>query len=543
MERILTYTVGYEQVVPRAPRFAGVQGEHRVTCLVIEPDAELSIAVEQETGRWDHIGYRVDFTDGAGNFICGEVCPIDQIGQPFYLTRAMTKAGGNAQAVFKIFCFNDGTEGVEFYSAPIRLYFEACRSVLSAEEETLSLLSPIVQQAKGFRDEAYDCAQVAVSAGQEITEMVDEGRQIGEANTRSAGLAASSAETAVSAASTASQAASTAQTAAGTATVEAGHAQSNANIAGNAADRAEAAELNARGSATQAQTAAAQTGLDAQSTAADVLSAVANAQSAQTYAGQAALSAQAAQSAAESVDINKAYVNNTFANAVKGRLFGASVTADDVSPVEHELSVELSSKNLSSVAVYSNATWIVLHEGLKTAFNALPAGVYTLSMDFTLTARNNVADTSLYGVFVANIIQSALVEWGPVDVGTTKRYIRTFTITPEQAGQIQSVYVYGCGSGGATGAATISQVQIEKGSVATAYTSKVSDFSSVTVSVTDGEQTQSAVADEGGTVSGLHSYDPSMSLSTDHNGVLIECVYNRDLNMVIDRLIAAISGA
>lgn len=260
------------------------------------------------------------------------------------------------------------------------------------------------------------------------------------------------------------------------------------------------------------------------------------ADTANTTAGDALELAQDADEIARGaqggVDLLREQSNNTFANAVKGTLFGATVSADDVSPVEHELSVKLSSKNLATITGMSDVSWAVGYYSLATALNTLPAGIYTLSMDFELTERSNPGN-DLYGVYIDGILSGGTIfdAWESAEEGEVRRYARTFTIPPDKVGNISGVYAYGCGIGGVgpTGKADVSDVQIEKGSTATAYTPKISDFSSVTVTVTDGNDTQTKTANAEGTVSGLSSYAPSMSLYSNNSGVFIECGYNKDV--------------
>ena len=45
-----------------------------------------------------------------------------------------------------------------------------------------------------------------------------------------------------------------------------------------------------------------------------------------------------------------------------------------------------------------------------------------------------------------------------------------------------------------------------------------------------------------GTVSGLTSIPPNMTILTDTEGVIVECEYNRDTNKVIDKLVNAITA-
>ena len=55
---------------------------------------------------------------------------------------------------------------------------------------------------------------------------------------------------------------------------------------------------------------------------------------------------KAAESILEETEKAKKYANNVFANALKGHKSGATISADDVSPIEHELDIKVKSKNI-----------------------------------------------------------------------------------------------------------------------------------------------------------------------------------------------------
>ena len=69
-------------------------------------------------------------------------------------------------------------------------------------------------------------------------------------------------------------------------------------------------------------------------------------------------------------------------------------------------------------------------------------------------------------------------------------------------------------------------VQLEEGTVATEY---------------EPCQKETATANADGTASGLMSISPNMTLTTDSNGVIINCQYYRDIDKYINNLISAIA--
>lgn len=183
MERNINYTVDLSEIHPKAPQYAGVQGEHKATAIKISFSDEFYASLQRQTHITDYIQFRIDYTDSLGNVIYGEVKDISEIAEPFYLTRVMTKQGGNATAVLKISCINNQGTEKEFYTGVMRFYFDSCPSVLLSDDDQGSILSPIVNQARIYRNEAYDCAKVAAEAEgsvQKVLHVIDDLDEIGE---------------------------------------------------------------------------------------------------------------------------------------------------------------------------------------------------------------------------------------------------------------------------------------------------------------------------------------------------------------------------
>ena len=180
MERNINYTVDLNEIHPKSPQYAGVQGEHKATEIKFSFSQEFHKKLEEISGSYDYVQFRIDYTDSLGNVVYGEVKDIGEINETFYLTRAMTKVGGNGTAVLKISCFNfEGTEK-EFYTGVMRFYFESCPSVLLSDDEQGSVLSPIVNQARIYRNEAYDCARFLVETENNVKSIVEENKALTE---------------------------------------------------------------------------------------------------------------------------------------------------------------------------------------------------------------------------------------------------------------------------------------------------------------------------------------------------------------------------
>ena len=180
MERNINYTVDFNQILPSSPQFAGVQGEHNATSITFSFTKEFEKKLNDLPNFYEYTQFRIDFTDSLGQTIYGEVKDISQINEPFYLTRSMTKQGGNATAVLKITGFVYGGAQKEFYTGVMRFYFESCPSVILSDDDQGSVLSPIVNQARIYRNEAYDCAKVSTEAEERVKNMTEENRALTE---------------------------------------------------------------------------------------------------------------------------------------------------------------------------------------------------------------------------------------------------------------------------------------------------------------------------------------------------------------------------
>ena len=183
MERNINYTVDLSEIYPKSPQYAGVQGEHNATAINFSFSKEIEAELQKLPHFYEFIQFRIDYTDSLGKVIYGEVKDIEKITEPFYLTRSMTKQGGNTTAVLKICCSNQGGSEKEFYTGVMRFYFDSCPSVILSDDEQGSVLSPIVNQARIYRNEAYDCAKVAADAEnsvQKALNVIDDLAEIGQ---------------------------------------------------------------------------------------------------------------------------------------------------------------------------------------------------------------------------------------------------------------------------------------------------------------------------------------------------------------------------
>lgn len=170
------------------------------------------------------------------------------------------------------------------------------------------------------------------------------------------------------------------------------------------------------------------------------------------------------------------YVNDNFANALKGTASGVSVRLDDVSPNEHMLGVKVKSKNLfdknnaNIIAGYIDTN--VITEATTSRCIYIPCNpntTYTVSK--IATARFVVAFTNVIptaGTAVTNRVQNYTATSITATSGADSKYIVVWLYN--------SVY-----DTTTTIDEILATVQIELGTTATAYTPYISDLTTVTV--------------------------------------------------------------
>lgn len=138
-----------------------------------------------------------------------------------------------------------------------------------------------------------------------------------------------------------------------------------------------------------------------------------------------------------------------------------------------ELSIVTAGKNLIRISELDNVTWANnINENVEI-LNLLQVGVYTISASFRLNSSSN--DSSSYGIVLKvgnkTIAGTNLVKWNTDEPGTVAYYSFSFNVTEENRGAFSSFFVYGAGVNGvgATGSADVFNMQLERGTQATAY--------------------------------------------------------------------------
>lgn len=134
-------------------------------------------------------------------------------------------------------------------------------------------------------------------------------------------------------------------------------------------------------------------------------------------------------------------------------------------------------KNLCSVNKLENIDWAMSDKDIVDSLNALSVGSYVLSCTYTLIAQKdncNISKTDMYGVYIISkdrTIASNKEMWLTGLIGASKQCQIPIEIKEPDVGKISVIYFYGCGNdtSGGTGITTVSKIQIEKGTEATAY--------------------------------------------------------------------------
>ncbi len=220
-------------------------------------------------------------------------------------------------------------------------------------------------------------------------------------------------------------------------------------------------------------------------------------------------------------EVTAKYVNSTFANAIKGVANGKIIAIHDASPVEHELKCRITSEDASIDLATVNVT--------RTGKNLIPYPYKTKSRTINgVTFTVNDDSVHIAGTATAQAAFSlADIDLGDKNiVAVTAEYATAngYTISKRLMYNSITKIIYIVVNKDISVDETI-YPQAEVGSSATEY----ERYNGQTVTVnTDG------------TVDGLMSASPNMTIFTDNAGINIECEYNKDTNKVIENLVNAI---
>lgn len=234
--------------------------------------------------------------------------------------------------------------------------------------------------------------------------------------------------------------------------------------------------------------------------------------------------------------VRKVVVNaegNLFANALKGTASGSSIQVDDVSPIEHSPEVWAHGKNLCSVNTFDNSNAsvrIVNPNGIRIK----KGKTYTFSCS-AVYIKEGMTDRRIQFIVSKDKTQNANAydpanQVGTLAVGSinsTGEYSQTVTATVSGYLYLRIV---------ATNIFTLENIQLEEGETATDYEPWLDP---TTIKVTDGNG-NTFTPNTDGTVEGVTSTSPTMTLSTDNESAIIDVEYNRDLTAAIAKIEAAL---
>lgn len=324
-------------------------------------------------------------------------------------------------------------------------------------------------------------------------------------------------------------------------------------------------ELNARGAGNEQNTSEPTESVYAQFVADVKAETKANADTATEQATKAEASAENAAASAASL-------KNDYSNALKGYASGAVVRVDDVSPVEHSPSVKVHGKNLLNIPNASKA--ITNADGLNIngniangqitlngTFNGGTPKAKVFRMDLSeptvnyiqyeivkqelatklhkgtyIFSENQAPDNVVTGISRGHLLVGEL--GGSENNGRAKKYINGETVIVERDNYYAQFVVYIYEDNPVENFAYTAQPQLEHGETATEYTPYI-DPSTVTVTDNDGN---TYTPNTDGTVEGITSMMITNGISTDTEGMTIECEYNRDINKVIAKLESLLSN-
>lgn len=186
----------------------------------------------------------------------------------------------------------------------------------------------------------------------------------------------------------------------------------------------------------------------------------------------------------------KSYVNNNFANALRGSASGEAVRLTDVSPIEHEIKIKLKSKNLFNAEAEPlyltgaekalNGTALTFISNSVSARYAyrIPTKVgrqYTVSVKSLASVPPSGQSSTGSDIFLGSTANPDTGDYGSI---TSTSLAKTFTATSEYL-FIKQYICYGTNQVG--GKKTVDGLQVEEGASATSYAPYISDFSGVTL--------------------------------------------------------------
>ena len=240
----------------------------------------------------------------------------------------------------------------------------------------------------------------------------------------------------------------------------------------------------------------------------------------------------------EKGDITELQMNTACCNPIKGSAIGNSLNITDISPNEHNLKVKVSSKNLIEFPYYQSTR---NYKGIN----------YTIKDDYSITASGTATEDSSFWFAVEKntILPKGTFYLSGCPLGGSKEtyFIGMNDWKTFDFGNGATFYCEGGGrsffieiKAGVTVENLVFKPQLEVGTTASEYTPYFTDFTSLTVTESGGDETKTFTPLSDGTVKDITSIYPETNLSVNNSAVTLTAEYNRDINKVISELQALI---
>lgn len=243
-------------------------------------------------------------------------------------------------------------------------------------------------------------------------------------------------------------------------------------------------------------------------------------------------------------EISSEYANNTFASAVSNSAEGTVVKPDDISSLEHNLKIKLTSdsitdfstvkvfrygKNLFNPTLFTEAGWNIEDDGAYSGLPNLLAVLYKidkggipgipyltgLSYSVSFSAKADITTSGGMSLYVYIYYTDGTNE--AIRVNSTE--YKYYSLVSSSQKTVDKI-AFGYNTGYKT---YVKNFIISIGS---------------DLSYEPYKEVQSTAANNDGTVYGLTSTSPYMTLITDTDGVVINCDYKADTKKYIDNKIA-----
>ena len=229
------------------------------------------------------------------------------------------------------------------------------------------------------------------------------------------------------------------------------------------------------------------------------------------------------------------YVNQTFANALNGSASGEVVLLDDVSPVEHDVGVKVFAPHIADLSEIK-----VLKSG-KNFFNpnaiiggyVSSVGVFSASTSGEKSVIIRCAPNTYYSLSFKSTTRtmrvSAFTDY-PASGGQGNLLLNSgeknsYTFNSQKSNYL-AIWFYNNAGETYTLSQVVSGFQIEIGNAPTQYEPYIAPVE--------------YPVNSDGSVDGVRSTYPSMTMMTDTAGAVVECNYNRDLNKAFEKITQAI---